>query len=229
MAHTTVSGARTALTRNPHRVLAGRLGGNERAVRSGYQFIVYASPSSIPTPTLTVIGKGSFAECRSTWRLILFGDVQGHLRRRARHDDDELLATKSGTDVENPDASSQQVGHVTECTVPFKMTPGVIDPLEVIDVDHQQGEVLPLPARPLNLLLKAILEVATIEEPCDGVDCRNPRELNDVLGQSLPGESQGGSRRQHPRSSEVASVEVTPVVPVGQGDDSQPARAGSDR
>ncbi len=209
----------TSLTGNPHQVLPRGLGGNQRAIGGRDQFIGRGVGVEHPDPDAhrnrQRIAGGVLFDLTSD----SFGHVHGDLSGGAGHDDDELLAAETRTDVEDSHAAAQQVGDIAQRPVSFEMTPRIVDALEVIDVDHQQREVLLLPPSALHFGFEPILEVASVEEAGHCVDRRDSRQLRHVLGQAFSGEGQRGVGRKNPRRAKVSGVEFAPVVAIGEGHD----------
>ena len=73
--------------------------------------------------------------------------------RCPRHDDREFFAAIPSAQIEDAHAPAKEVGHVPQRTVALEMAQRVVDPLEIVNVDHQQRKVLLLPSRALHFRL----------------------------------------------------------------------------
>ena len=147
------------------------------------------------------------------------GDLDRHLPRGAGHHDGELFTAVASADVENPHATAKQVGDVAERAIAFEVAERIVDALEVVDVHHQQREVLLLAPRALDLGLEARLEISPVEESGDRIDGCDPRQLVEALADALTRECQRGRSGQQPHGREIAIVEGPSIGAVRQCDD----------
>ena len=129
-----------------------------------------ASWRNIPTPTLTVIGRSIVAETALDAGANAFGNVLSDRHGRGGHHDDEFFSTETGTNIEDPNACAQQVRNFPQCAISLQMPTSIVDLLEVIDINQEQCEVLPLPPSALHLGIEPRLEVSTVEERSDRID-----------------------------------------------------------
>ena len=86
--------------------------------------------------------RGAVGEARSRHALVERFDVASRLRLTAREDDRELVTTEA----ERSDAvrrASEEPGDLDEHLVAERMPVGVVDPLEVVDVDEAEAELVP--------------------------------------------------------------------------------------
>ena len=95
------------------------------------------------------------------------------------------------------------------------MAEGVVDCLEPVDVDGDEGDGLAVPARPVELFPEPRVDAAAVEEPGEGVDGHRPRESVPGPRRALAGEGEGGGRGQPPHPRQVGLVE-RPVAVAGR-------------
>ncbi len=81
-----------------------------------------------------------------------------------RHDDPELLAPQPADDIGHAGRLGQDLGHVRERVIPRRMPVDVVDPLEVVDVEHEHGDRPATPARAPDLGAKPLVKVPMVEE-----------------------------------------------------------------
>jgi hypothetical protein len=82
-----------------------------------------------------------------------------------RQDHHELLSAVAADDVGDPAAVVNALRDLAEHGVPGGVTVGVVDLLEVVDVEQQAGERPAVALRKRDRLLGAGVELATVEEP----------------------------------------------------------------
>ncbi len=104
-------------------------------------------------------------------------------------EDGELVATHPGHGVLAADRLHQAVAHLLDQLVAGGMAEGVVDRLEVVDVDEEHAHRLAHPPRAHELLLHAVLEQPPVGEPGQGVV---PGHVRDLLEQVEVLESGGG-------------------------------------
>ena len=85
------------------------------------------------------------------------------LQRRGEHD--ELLAAPAGHAVVGANGPAQARAYLGQNRVPDLMAKGVVDPLEVVDVDEHEAGDQPLAARAVEFGLEHLGEVAAVEQP----------------------------------------------------------------
>ena len=90
------------------------------------------------------------------------GDLLGEERRAVRQDHRELLAAEARDRVHRPDALAERDRHVLEDDVAGLVAVRVVDPLEVIDVDHEDERRLAGARDPVDLARQRQLEVAPV-------------------------------------------------------------------
>src|SRR6478752_2361316 len=89
------------------------------------------------------------------------GHKYGAGLRGFRQDDHKLLAAVSGHRVYFSHIFHQDGGNVTEELVAYVMAKGIVQHLEVIDIDHQQGKLLLFTFSALELQLQLLLKITT--------------------------------------------------------------------
>ncbi len=98
-------------------------------------------------------------------------------------EDDELLAAPARDGVERAKRASEPRGHLDQHRIARQVPEGVVHELEAIDVDQQQARRQPLAARPRELGIEHLGEVAAIEDPRQRVGTRGL--LEKLLGPDL--------------------------------------------
>ncbi len=143
----------------------------------------------------------------------------------AGEDDGELVAAEPGQGVAGAAAPAQDVGHFSDQLVAGGVTVGVVDLLEVIEVEHQDGAGGALAPRPRHRDLQVFVEAAAVLQAGQRVlACLALQLLHALL--AAPDEDQGaeqGSDRdadpgQHQRQADVGALRVA--------DDQRPGAVG---
>ncbi|PKQ14572.1 MAG: hypothetical protein CVT68_11205, partial [Actinobacteria bacterium HGW-Actinobacteria-8] len=98
-------------------------------------------------------------------------DPQDRVGRRAREDDDELLAAEARDDVPAAHRGGQALREHAQSAVAGLVAEGVVEALEVVEIRHDEGHGAPGPRRATVL----DVEAAAVEEP--GQRVRRRREL----------------------------------------------------
>src|SRR5581483_9122090 len=90
---------------------------------------------------------------------------------RIREDDRELFAPVTGHEVGfAQEAARETVGERLQDAVAGRMAILIVDPLEVIDVDHEQDRRLPEQPAQANDVREMVVESAAVEEPGQRID-----------------------------------------------------------
>ena len=79
--------------------------------------------------------------------------------------DGELLAPVPGRDIVGPDRLLDDLRDLPQRRITLGMAVLVVEALEVIDVDHQDGDLVPEPLGLQQLARQVLLEVPMVEEP----------------------------------------------------------------
>jgi hypothetical protein len=98
----------------------------------------------------------------------LLGDRQAALQVGLGQDEHELPAAVAGEGVDVADAAGDPSGELDQHLVAPLVPEPVVDRLEVVDVQHEQGEDPAEAAGALDLLLEPALEVAVVPGPVSG-------------------------------------------------------------
>ncbi len=197
-------------------VLARTLGGHEGAIGGVDElFFGLIRPQK---PDTNTDGHRQRREARAVFHASpdALCHLDGNLAGGAGHHNRELFPAVPGTDVEDAHASPKQVGNIAQRAIAFQMTERVVDPLEVIDVDHQQREILLLATSTLDFGLKPSLKVPAIEKAGDGIDRRGAGQLVKARGHTMPRQRQHRRRRKQANGSEIARVERPIVGAIGE-------------
>src|SRR4051812_6929827 len=152
----------SAVRTDPDDVLARCFGGDEGSIGVIDELIAGRS-----------LGEHSHADAhRHRSRIILeapldsgtnaFGDLLCDDNRCAGHDDDKLFSVEAGANIENPHAGMKDVGDLSQRAITFEMSARVIDPLEIVDVDQQQCQIVFLPPGPFHLYVESGLEISSV-------------------------------------------------------------------
>ena len=89
--------------------------------------------------------------------------------------DGELLAAVArGTVHALPDLRLQGAPHRRQQFVAHRVTEAVVDQLEIVEVEHQERERMPVATRPRDLVAQALPEEAVVVEPGETIDGRLP-------------------------------------------------------
>ena len=72
--------------------------------------------------------------------------------------DDELIAAQPGQGIGRAQQGTQSCGDAAQQTVAELMSQGVVDVLEVVEVDEQQRQLLLFPGGAMDGVLEAIVE-----------------------------------------------------------------------
>ena len=86
---------------------------------------------------------------------------------------DKFVAGKTGNQVVLPKLLLATLSHRRQNHVASKMPEGVVDLLEMVDVDDQQAECQAEPRRSLPLFLEPPLEVSTVRQTGERVSGRS--------------------------------------------------------
>jgi hypothetical protein len=97
---------------------------------------------------------------------------------RRGEDDRELLAADPADDVARAHGRAQVVGELGEHLVAHGMPEDVVDLLEVVDVDHHDGDVLVRGRGERQLAPEALVEVTVVVEPRERVGLSLPLEAS---------------------------------------------------
>ena len=95
--------------------------------------------------------------------------VCGLVQRRPRQDHRELLAAVAGEVVRLARAAAQHVGDRAQHVVALLVADGVVDRLEVVEVHHQQAEVLAVAPGAADLRLERLVEVPVVVDAGEAV------------------------------------------------------------
>ena len=130
-----------------------------------------AEPGSVATPKLAVtlsvrrVGVGEMVDLE---RLDLgphaLGEVHRAVEVGAGQHHGQLLAAVAGGLVDLAGRLLEDPGHLAQHDVALLVAVGVVDRLEVVEVDHHQAELLPEALGALDLGLEDLVEPAAVEE-----------------------------------------------------------------
>jgi hypothetical protein len=99
-----------------------------------------------------------------------FRDPHGGMDRAIGGEDGEFLSTESRGEVMGAHGEVQDAGDVAEDAVAVDVSQLVVDCLEMVEVDHEDREVLACAEAPAPLGLEAGGEGVAIGETCEGID-----------------------------------------------------------
>ncbi len=146
-------------------VLAPGLGGHHRGLGAGDQL---ARVHRVLGPLRNADGEREPARGVELPVCELVGEARGEPQSVARvaggHDDPELLAAEPADDVRGPHGLAEDVGERDENLVAGAVPVDVVDALEVVDVEHEDGDRVVRPADPVELGAQAVVEVAVVVE-----------------------------------------------------------------
>ena len=132
-------------------------------------FIAFSGPSESPTETVTLPTPGVSIPSK---REDALRDVRGVRTVAATHDHAELLAAETADDVVGPHGAAQRVGERLQEVVADAVAVHVVDTLEVVDVEHEDGDGPVRPARLLQCVEQVVVEAAVVEETGERVGAR---------------------------------------------------------
>src|SRR5450756_2428452 len=96
------------------------------------------------------------------------------------HEHEELLAPEAPEAIVGPHDAENASHHLAERRITGGVAVGVVDELEVVDVEHPEAERDSLPRRPLGLPLEFLDDGAAVQHPGEGVGAGE--DLERVLG-----------------------------------------------
>ena len=102
-----------------------------------------------------------------------------------RQQQHELLAAKPRRDVGNAPRVVYRARNANQASVALQMAGGIVQGLEVVDIDHKQGQGRPRPFREVPSRGQGVLEGASIGKACQGVGVREREEMGVRLLQLL--------------------------------------------
>lgn len=135
------------------------------------------------------------------------------------HDDDEFIPAESRAHVETPDGLAQDPRDVADHHISDEVTKLIVDPLEIIDVEHKHADQRAVPARALHLLFEPQLEVTPIEEAAHRINHGGAGIGTRLPPRGLETESEGRRRGHPPKDAEIAPREGPAVDPVAHAHD----------
>jgi hypothetical protein len=109
------------------------------------------------------------------------GDCGGCTTIRVGAKNNEFLAAVSGDRIARPQAVLDDAGDVAQNVVSSLVAMGVVNALEVVDVDEHRGQIGSVSTRLLSLDHTSMLKVASIVDACQRI--RQPDSLQSLVGQ----------------------------------------------
>ena len=110
---------------------------------------------------------GRLAECVSdAGDAALDEALDGLVRGDVIGDDDELISAEPGESIRSANGVAQVDGDALEELIADIVSQGVIDALEAVEIEHQEGRAGAVLSRLLDSCGKGVLEVAAIGETC---------------------------------------------------------------
>ncbi len=106
--------------------------------------------------------------------------VDGHLVGKAGEQDRELVSADTCHGVLAPHRRGEALGHLLDQIVAGSVPEGVVDRLEVVEVDEEHAHRLAHPAGAHQFLLDPVLEEPAVGQSGEGVV---PRHVRDLLEQ----------------------------------------------
>ena len=140
------------------------------------------------------------------------------VERAVLEQDAELVAAQAGEDVAAAHPGAQQGGDLLEHLVAHQVAAGVVDHLELVEVEVEQHVLAPLGAGAADGALQADLELAAVDQAGQRVVARevdhlalHAAELGDVL------EHQDGAERGARSGRRSAPPSRAPSTPCRRG------------
>lgn len=98
------------------------------------------------------------------------GDVQRlGARRDILHEGDEFIPARAGHKIPGTERFLQQLGESDQHGVAAQMAVAIVDALEMIKIEHQQGRRMPS-AVDIQIRLDKLLRVLAVVEPCERIE-----------------------------------------------------------
>ena len=219
------AGASRGLVAGDGAVAPALLGRVERLVRAAHQLLAGRR--------IVRAGRGPDAQ-REAEVAALVRDAQGAhglehaLGARAAtapvgvdEDDRELLAAVARDEIHAPRQPPEFGGERLEDPVPEGVAVGVVDPLEVVDVQQQQRERLLVAIAAIEFVGQPLLEPAVVVQPGEAV---GHRHALDGLVQHRVGNQGRGLGGDHGENVEVVGVEAPGLLGDQHPDPDEPLR-----
>jgi hypothetical protein len=154
-------------------VLAARLRGHHRDLRAGDELArVHGVLRALGDPDRDAelpggphVGLGERVDDPARQAERVAGVARGH-------DHAELLAAEAADDVRGADDPAEEVGELDEHDVADAVAVDVVHALEVVEVEHEDGDRVVRPACPVQLGAEAVVEVAVVVEARERVGLR---------------------------------------------------------
>ena len=89
----------------------------------------------------------------------------------------EFFAAKARRHVVLPQMLQQNLGHLHQHHIPLLMTVGIVDPFEMVDIDHDQREGGVAPGAALELFFQGLHQAAAIAEVGQGIGVGESQQL----------------------------------------------------
>ena len=118
----------------------------------------------------------------------------------AGHDQHELVPTKAGQGIPAPHHGRQALRNPAQQLVAHAVPKGVVDPLEVIQIEKHQGDGGFITFRCRQQLFDPVMQQAAIGQP--GERIKVGEVANFFLGQPLPGKVEHRTHRRRPTSED---------------------------
>ncbi len=93
------------------------------------------------------------------------------------HEDDELVASITGRDIGVADVRPHHGGQVLESVVAGGVPERVVHQLEAVEVEHQNGERMPVALVELHVPVEFLFEEPTVVQTGEGIGVRQAIEL----------------------------------------------------
>ncbi|MNZ54776.1 hypothetical protein D3C78_726880 [compost metagenome] len=110
-----------------------------------------------------------------------FGNFLRRFRCAVFQQDAELVAAKARQGVAFAQPRLQQRADVPQQFVPRRVAAGVVDQLELVQIEEHQGMATRMAGQVVQRLFQAIFELATVGKAGQGIVGRLPRQIGDVL------------------------------------------------
>src|SRR5687768_2489185 len=104
-------------------------------------------------------------------------EVEGAVRLRVGKQNRELIAPRAGNEIARAGDFAQQRSQIAHDAVASEVAIGVVDLLEDVDVDGDEGEARPLASGTSDLTLELLLEATPVETSAEGIGEHHLREL----------------------------------------------------
>ena len=97
------------------------------------------------------------------------GPRPGSVQARARQNQEKLFAPEAARNILCPGSPGEGSAHLAQDRVARFMTKCVVESFEMVQIKHDQAQLLLRSCRPPQFAFQAFLQVAAVVEPSEGI------------------------------------------------------------